>query len=178
MKKDLETLYTPYTLDMYNTFTFENAEESEIDIYNMDHDTGLSYDDFEWEYDLKGYKQAIAENCVKLLQDNIIDDVILNINSDMKVISPKEYNFTTDKIWLDIEYDEVKLDEYINKNKRHYEQEKIRSCDGFIWLGEEQSEKLIYYMEFVSEFVYTQDEYLMDMYEDVCEYEYMSMIKK
>ena len=71
MNIELETLYTPYTLDQYQTFTFDNVYDY------ICQDLDLDFNDIDWDYDTDGYAKALAINLVKLLNKNILDDVIL-----------------------------------------------------------------------------------------------------
>lgn len=175
-KITLETLYTPWTLDTYQTFTFDQSDENEIEFYNDENNTSYDYDDFDWTYDCKGYVQALAENLLDKLRENIIDDVILSIDSDLKVYTPKEYNFTTDKIFLDftVNYDLLKA--YVAANNEEYQKEKIKSCSGFMWFGEEEHDMLNWYLRNVSELIHYSDEnYMWDQIEDIYPSEYVKM---
>ncbi len=171
---ELETLYSPYTLDTYNIFTLDSAIDSEIEYHNDNNTRQIDYNDF--DCDMESYKKDLAIHLVELLNENILDDVILKITSDMKVISPSEYNYITDKIWLGLEYDEIKLDEYIEKNQADFDEKKIKSCSGFMWLGEEIDEKIIYYLNEVSGKKFSRDAYIISQFEDVSEYEYITIL--
>jgi len=168
MKITLETLYTPYTLDTYQTFNFERDEESIMQNENI-----TDYDDIDWTYDYEGYLKDLATNLVVLLNDNILDDVILKISSDNEVSSPKEYNFTTDKSWLDFDIDIKKLKAYIKKNQTDYDKNKLGSCDGFMWFGNENETMLNYYLFTKSVKKYDNFEYLQDQFESVPAGEYI-----
>lgn len=124
MKIELENLYTPYTIDTYGTFKLEDEEEI-ISNYNENNNTNYEYDDFEWEYDIDKYRKDLAKNLLELLKENIIDNVITKIESDLKVISPQYYNYTTDKIWLDFEINKDNLDKFIKDNSKEYEKSKV-----------------------------------------------------
>ena len=174
-KITLETTFTPYTLDSYQTFNFENEDESEIYNYNQEHDTDLDYDDFEWEYQTEEYSKALALNLITLLNDNILDDVILKIESDAIVHSPQFYNFDTDKIFLDLTIDEIKLRKYIEKNQEHFDKNKIGSYDGFMWFGDELDTMINYYLHNKTAKDYTTESYLWAQLDQVQAYEYMSM---
>ena len=163
----LETVFTPYTLDTYQTFTFENDEECLID-------EGKTYNDYDWDYDCEGYLNNLAENLIVLLRDNILDDVITGVDSDMKVFSPKEYNFDTDKIFIDFKVNQLKLDKYINDNIDEYNENKLKSCDGFMWFGDDKETKLNYYLRKVSDKKYTQENYFYDQTDCVQGYEYIT----
>ena len=157
-KITLETVFTPYTLDIYQTFTFENDEECLID-------EGKTYDDYDWDYDCEGYLNNLAENLIVLLRDNILDDVITGVDSDMKVFRPKEYSFDTDKIFIDFKVNQLKLDKYINDNIDKYNKNKLNSCDGFMWFGDDKETKLNYYLRKVSAEKYSPESYFYDQNE-------------
>jgi len=165
-KKEMTIIDTPYTIDTYNTFTLDNEEALM--------DEGKTYDDYEWEYDHKGYVQALADNWEVLMRENILDDIIKNITVTGKAHSPREYNFTTDNAPIAIEYDQEALHAYIEAHKEQYEAEKRHSYDGYMWLGEEEDNMLMWYMETVSTKLYRTVDYYMDQRDDVIEYEYMS----
>jgi len=120
----LTTMYTPYTLDSYNTFVFDSEEEQIIESYNEQNGTQKTYDDFVWEYKTKEYLQALGENLVLLLNKNILDDVILKVASDNVVYRPREYNFTTDEITLDFIVNTDNLKKYIEDHAKDYKQKK------------------------------------------------------
>jgi len=163
----LETVFTPYTLDTYQTFTFENDEECLID-------DGKTYDDYDWNYDCKGYLNDLAKNLIVLLRDNILDDVITAIDSDMKVLSPKQYNFDTDKIFIDFKVNQLKLDKYINDNIDDYEKNKLKNCDGFMWFGDDNQTRLNYYLRAVSAEKYPAIDYFYDQIEEVDQCQYIT----
>ena len=178
-KIELSTMYTPYTLDTYNTFTYDQAEINYIDYYNEEHDTECDYDDFEWEYDMQGYIKALADNYITLLNAEILDEVIKKVEYNGKVYSPREYNFKTDDADPIFTVDHDKLVQYINEHREDYDKNKIGSCDGFIWLGDEDDTMLNYYLATVSEKIYSRDSYFYDQNE-IYPQEYITMtpIKK
>ena len=164
--RELSTLDTPYTLDTYNTFSLD-CEEALID-------DGKTYDDYEWEYDIENYLQALADNWGKLMRANILDNVLKNITVTGKAYSPREYNFTTDNAPIAIEYDQEALHAYIEAHKEQYEAEKRRSHDGYMWLGEEEDNMIMWYLSTVSASLYSIGSYILDQYDDVSECEYVS----
>jgi len=72
-KIDLESTFTPWTLDTYQTFTFDRDEECILET------EGGGYDNYEWDYNTDGYLDELAKNRIELLKDNILDDVILDV---------------------------------------------------------------------------------------------------
>lgn len=161
MKKEIEfqVMYTPWTIDTYVTFDTERWEEMEIGAYNEEHGTKYGYDHFEWEYDHKGFVKQLAENWLYLVPKNIIDDVILGIEADGEPWSPREYNFSTDNMNVKFVVDVEKLAAYVDANRDHYDAEKIKSGDGFMWLGDEEQTMLEYYLAQKSVGEYTAEDY-------------------
>ena len=142
---ELETTFTPWTLDTYQTFTFERAENMEIDHWSRELGLKLDYDDFDWSYDTDGYLQALSDRLKSLLQEYILDDVIVGLEFN-EPTSPRQYNFTTDKSFVEWEVDMDKLEKYIEENKEDFEENKLSSGPGFVWLGDEEQTKLNYYL--------------------------------
>lgn len=174
-KISLESTFTPWTLDCYQTFTFENTEDQEIYYYNEENQTSLDYDDFNWEYQCDDYLSALADNRLELLKQYIIDDVILDIKADGKPVSPKEYNFDTDKAFNDYIVNQKALNEYIKANQDDYNKNKLQSCDGFMLFGDDITTKLHYYLATKSIKALSSNYYFMEQYEQVEQYEYMLM---
>ncbi len=99
---------------------------------------GVTHDFFKenfWNY-------ADFTECFKEASETICDslteldhsDIILNIEYQ-KTVSPKFYNFPTDSINCNIEYDAEKLKSFINSHLEgftKYIKEKYTSCSGFI----------------------------------------------
>lgn len=174
----LETLYTPYTLDTYSTFTMEGEEDWILESLNenrADDLEPLEYKDIDWTYDTAGYLNDLAENLIILLKDNILDDVIIDLKQDGAVESPRYYNYTTDCAWIDFTVDENNLKKYISENTEDYNANKIKSTDGFWWNGDESQTMLAYYLEKVSanDDKYPSNHYLMDQMDCISPYEYI-----
>lgn len=169
--------FTPYTLDTYQTFSDEDIETDLVQDYNERHRTDFDQHGFDFKYDHKGYLKELADNRLKLLKENILDDVILDIEDDGEPISPREYNFGTDKADNIFTVDVAKLDAYISNISKEYEKNKIKDCDGFMWLGDEYQAKLNYYLRDVSFCKYSQENYYFDQVENVFEADYIEVIK-
>jgi hypothetical protein len=162
---EMNIMFTPWTIDTYSTFTFDDHDEREIENYNQENGTELTYDDFEWEYDHKGYVKQLADNWLDFMRDNIIDDVILAIEPDGEPWSPKFYNFSTENQNIKFTVDYAKLTEYIEANREHYQKNKIGSCDGFMWFGDDDQTMLHYYLQYKSGSDYTDENYYYDQIE-------------
>ena len=172
---ELSTLYTPYTLDTYQTFNFENVEEQMMEYYNDLHQTEKNYDDFIWEYDTDTYLQDLAKSLVTLLNDNILDTVIEAVHYNGKAYSPKEYNFKTDDTDLIFTVNEKNLDEYITKHETAYHTEKLQDRPGFWWMGNEAETKLAFYLHHKTQNEYEPFTYMMDQFDQVDALEYVNI---
>ena len=165
-KIKLETLYTPYTLDMYSTFATDMCEEMIIEHESETHNKSLTYDDFDWSYDNAGMLKGLADNLIELLNDNIIDDVILKIELDGEPVSPREYNFITDYAFLDFTVNYDNLKKYIDDNESDYNENKIQSHSGFVWLGDNEHTMLNYYLKTKSVELLSSDDYVTAQFDD------------
>jgi hypothetical protein len=178
MKKTIELniMFTPWTIDTYQTFVTDSYEEQAIEYYNEresyeaqkngTNDARVyTYDDFEWEYDHKGFVKCLADNWVHFMRENILDDVILAVELDGEPWSPRQYNFSTDNANIKFTVDYEKLMAYIEANREHYSENKIRGRDGFMWFGDDEQTALHYYLAHKSETDYPQDDYYSDQWD-------------
>ncbi len=124
--------YCPLFTGFYNT-VFEYAnEEDDIQSYNEENGTDLSYDDFEWDY--RGYEKRVATAFVNKLESELKHLLPLKIDFE-EIISPKEYNFVTDSLNVSLE---LNLDELLalikerSEEAAEYFKEKYTSRSGFI----------------------------------------------
>jgi hypothetical protein len=160
MQIKLTTMYMPYTLDTYQTFTSDGHEEREIEYMSEEQKKELTYDDFEWQYDHKGLVNMLYNNLFDLLEENIIDDVILKIEKDGEPWSPKEYNFRTDEGSYIFTVDHAKLAEFcFSENEKDYHENKLQNRSGFIWMGTREQTMLAYYLDKKTAVEYTPDDY-------------------
>ena len=53
----LNSMFTPYTIDTYSTFTMDNEEDYVIESLSEESGRELTYDDIDWTYDHKGFVQ-------------------------------------------------------------------------------------------------------------------------
>jgi hypothetical protein len=181
IKIELESTFTPYTLDTYQTFTMEDGDAYLLDIENSkkpNRKKELEYDDFEWDYDTESYLNDLAHNWKICLNENIIDDVILSINYEGKPTDPKEYNYTTNKVYSFFEVNVDKLQKYIKDNQNDYNENKIQSRTGFYWFGDDNQTMLNYYLYNVSSKKYTPTDYYYDQIEGIQTIEYITMKRK
>lgn len=166
-KLEFDTMFTPWTLDTYQTFDMSNNEYLIED--------GKEYDDYNWEYDFQGYLAALYANYIELLNNNILDDVILKVDAgDKGVSSPKEYNHSTDRGYpvFTVNYD--KLLEYIEGNRDDFEKNKIQDGSGFWWYGSDDDTMLHYYLKTVSSGAYNFEAYYYDQMGGVEQLDYIT----
>lgn len=152
---NLDSMFTPYTLDTYQTFTLDDQDIPD----NI-------------EYDHAAYLQDLAQNRLELLKKNILDNVIIDILEDGPAVSPEYYNYSTDNAFNNYLVDQKALDQYIKEHRADYEKNKIKSGPGFFWLGDDNQTKLNYYLRAVSAKLYDDDQYFYDQIETVQPYEY------
>lgn len=129
-------------LEYYNWSTriFDGFYESQL--YNSDteyHLNEIMQDDEhtqEYELDFEPYQQSISDYAVELLKDYCInDDNIINSMDFVELSSPRYYNFETDKLVIDIDFNLTNLKLYIKKRKDDFNQylkDNFTSYDGFI----------------------------------------------
>lgn len=124
--------YCPLFPGFYNTvFQYDN-EDSDIDYYNEENNTNLSYDDFEWNY--KDYENRVAKSFVNRLETELRQFLDITITFQ-DVYSPKEYNFYNDHIDIKVELNLDELLQLIKDRKEQaaqYFRDKYTSCSGFI----------------------------------------------
>lgn len=161
MKIQLSFMYTPYTLDTYQTFTSDSFEEHELESLSEEHGREISYDDIDWTYDHEKLVEMLYDNAIDLLQKNIIDDVILAVEKDGAPWSPREYNFSTDDGNIIFTVNHEKLVQFC-QNDSDYHKDKIQSVSGFMWLGNDDQTMLNYYLAKKTASEYTPDDYYSD----------------
>jgi hypothetical protein len=104
MKINIELPFFPgfYESDLENSDTSYWAIKEELDYYRNDCETPckeLTEDDFDFNY--SDYEKDVREQWVEGFRDNAPEFVVSVENVEMT--SPKYYNFSTDKLWADIE---------------------------------------------------------------------------
>ena len=166
----MNSIGSPFTLDMYCTFITESAEEYHIEIFNEEHNTNLSYDSFEWTYDMDSIHKELAE-CWK---DYVLEH-FPELIKDISIISlhrPKYYNYTTDSADFELTVDTDFLDSFIDKNKESYiyftyprEYNLHYSSDPL----NDTLEKVYFYMHTKSEKENLEDNYIIDTFEKISE---------
>ena len=104
MKVNIELPFFPgfYESDLENSDTPYWAIKEELQYYQRDCDTPckeLTENDLDFDY--KGYEEAVREGWVDGFRERMPEMVLSLENVEMT--SPKYYNFSTDKLWADVE---------------------------------------------------------------------------
>lgn len=115
-----------------------DSEDEYKEYYSELFKAGISYEYFNdksWEYIdftkcFENASESICDALIKLDHAGIIKDVEFE-----KLVSPKEYNFSTDSINCIIKYDAKKLETYINEHFKSFTkfiEDRYTRRDGFI----------------------------------------------
>lgn len=115
------------TIDTYQTFTGDQADENLISYYNEEHNTDYDYDDFEWEYDHAQIVSDLAERRSEFLES---ESPAIHKCIPVATGSPREYNFSTDYAMFEITYDEDIVWGYIKEHKEDYKDADIDEVKG------------------------------------------------
>lgn len=104
MKVNIELPFFPgfYESDLENGDTAYWAIKEELEYYRNECDTPckeLTENDLDFDY--KGYEEAVRDGWVDGFRERMPEMVLSLENVEMT--SPKYYNFSTDKLWADIE---------------------------------------------------------------------------
>jgi len=110
---------TPFTVDMYQTFTGESNNDSMLDYYNSQNDTSLDYNDFDWEYNTKEVLKGLSMASVEYIIENTNENIIKNVEL-VGTFSPQFYNYNTDSYDMNIEVDTDKFTKYMQENEKEY----------------------------------------------------------
>jgi len=124
--------YCPLFPGFYNSVLQYSNEENDIEYYNDENGTNYDYDDFEWDY--KEYEKRVSKSFVNRLEFELNTFINVKINFQ-EIISPKEYNFTTDSVNVEIKVNLKELIGLISDRKElatKYFKDKYTSCSGFI----------------------------------------------
>lgn len=173
--------FLPVFIGFYNTIFEFNQEYEEIENYNMENDTELEYDDFNWDYE--AYEKRVAQACVDTI-DTELKELGIKVKME-KIVSPRFYNFTNDSINVEYELAEdsmQKLLDYIKEYRDEFDQyitDRYTSRSGFssfysndsqVWLDEyfKDEDKLKHCFGSILEFYFQNEEYTYeDLYEEI-----------
>jgi len=133
MKPQTFETFCPLFPGFYGTvFEYDN-EESDIESYNEENKTDLSFDDFNFDY--ADYRKRVAKAFVNKLESELkywLPDINIEFQ---ELYSPMEYNFTNDSINVSIQVDLNELLGLIEARKEDaakYFKDKYTSRSGFI----------------------------------------------
>lgn len=178
MKAILNTIASPFTLDMYSTFTTDSCEENILQ-WQEDDGKPSDYDSYDWTYDMDEIHNWLGKLWCEFVLDKynqfMKDDIIIK---DCKVLSihrPKYYNYTTDSADIEVEFDARKLNAFIKRNKKLYMEFCERSSHYTSTPMEDYMEKLAFYMESIAKIDDLEWEWIMFAYEGVNETMYNSI---
>jgi hypothetical protein len=130
--------FLPLFPGFYNTYLeSDDAEGYELDYINEQRaENGL--EPIEWdkcEFNYNDYRQRVSKEYTNAVEHELKSLGLVNNIEFQKLISPKEYNFSTDSIDVEIDVNIENLQKYIAENKQkfiEYLKEKYTSCSGFI----------------------------------------------
>lgn len=111
------------------------AEENIIEYYNEEHNTNLTWSDFDFKIDFISYSKVITNSIINYIEENL-PNLIVSYQFE-ELIHPREYNFSTDTINIALELNKEQLLNLMNENKEMLTQKiknKYSSCEGFISL--------------------------------------------
>lgn len=172
MKLTYNNLDTKYTIDTYSTFTSDDYELMEMEKYNSEYSTNHDYSDFDWKYDHEAILKNLSNNSISYILQEIDKNIIQSIEvKDCR--SPREYNFTTDSYTVEVEYNDIELNKYINDNLqgfKDYCKEACTSYDGYMAFNsyDEAIEKDLFKVLYYVDSLYTY-EYMDYMYDNLYE---------
>lgn len=147
----LNTIGTPFTLDMYSTFTTDSTEDLILDNIREEY-PDITYDDLDWTYDMDMIHSKLADLVVDFMSDMQVQYTtdqtpLFKVTGVKSLHRPKYYNYTTDSADLDIEYDQSRLDQFIEENKSEYLKFCERSNHYTSTPLDDDTEKLYFYIE-------------------------------
>lgn len=106
------------TIDTYQTFTGDQADENLISYYNEEHNTDYDYDDFEWDYDHAQIVKDFAKRRAEFLES---ESPAIHKCVPVSTGSPREYNYSTDYAMFEIDYDDDLVEKFIKENQEAYD---------------------------------------------------------
>ena len=137
MKTQKVGTWLPLFPGYYGTYLEPDTEEqNEIYYYNQENNTDYDYDNFNWFYD-DYYKIVNINSC------NFVEDILQKMNLIKSITyenmsSPKEYNFATDSINIEVEISAKQIAfilDYLKEHKTNFSAyllDHYKSRDGFL----------------------------------------------
>lgn len=133
----MKLLYTNWSTAIFEGFYESNLFNSDTEYYLNEYLQDAEHPET-YEINFTPYCKAVASYAVKLLKDYCILFQENKIIKEMKYISlnsPQFYNYTTDKLNIEIDFNINKLKRFIKNNKTDfnlYLKDNFTSYDGFI----------------------------------------------
>lgn len=128
--------FLPLFSGFYNSI-YNSDIDYEIDMiiehHNEENNTELSYSDFDFTIDYEKYSKDIAERIIDHIKEEFPS--LINSYEFEKLVQPREYNFRTDSINIELDLDKAVLLSLIAGNRDKLTEkikEKYTSRDGFI----------------------------------------------
>jgi len=132
MEQTIETL-APGFSGFYNSIWEFDDDAINVDIAEQREERGLDeLSDYTLDIDYKRYRVDVAKQYCKVTS-KLLDDYIESMTFK-ELESPREYNFTTDKIVCDVTIDTDKISAWCEDNKdelSEYITQRFTSRDGF-----------------------------------------------
>ena len=179
MKAIINTIASPFTLDMYSTFTMDSCEEIILEC-QKDEWKPSDYDSYNWTYNIDAIHNRLASLWCEFMLDKY--NVWLNENDviikDCKLLSihrPKYYNYTTDSADIEVEFDARKLNAFIKRNDKLYRLFCQESSHYTSYPMDDSMEKLAFYMQSIAYIDDWEDEWFCFAYESINETMYNSI---
>ena len=179
--------FLPVFNGFYNTLfedLIDNAVDNQIEYYNEQNVTELSYDDF--NFDFASIQNEICKDAVSKIEEKL-NEIGINCTINFQtLVSPKYYNFSNDSINIEINF--KKFSQVIETLEQNYDlftqyiKDNYTSRDGFIssyssyaidWMEDlrEDAENEAHKVGAVLDFIFQEvEEYKADdLYFDLCE---------
>lgn len=159
-----------FTLDTYQTFDMDYWY---VILRESITEEGENPDDFDFDFDSTNYLEELAGNATDFYNKECTDDIIKSykLKKD-SIYRPDYYNYTTDSAEYTINFDARKLNKYIKENEKEY----IENCNNKSYYIktplEDYWEKIAFY--FNKTYSHKFDEYIMNQFENVSDYDYIS----
>lgn len=179
MKTIIATIASPFTLDMYSTFTTDSVEEMILE-FQKDEWKPSDYDSYDWTYDIDAIHNRLGELWCEFMLDKFNlemkdDDIIIKDCKLLSIHRPNYYNYTTDSADIEVEFDARKLNAFIKRNKKLYMEFCFTSQHYTSTPMDDYMEKLAFYMDSIAKIDDWEDEWLCFAYEGVNETMYNSI---
>lgn len=117
MKITINSNDTFFHIDTCSIFTLENDVDCEMEyILELPENEKLTVDDFDVDYEMDGYRQALAAASIDYIKDLTANGGIITNIEYANSTSPMYYNYTTDSYTANWTYNANKLKKYINDN--------------------------------------------------------------